>query len=254
MNSYFNVGNGRGFRVFRHLGTSASNCYVGASRAFLTVMEAINARTGDEIHTLVGGTFMVRDGVVSPISLRAPKPLFEKSYGGHDPDSVVMKRYVKRGLATEIPAPSGKFDYAAARERVFNNHLRELHPEIVHVENSPEFVELNSVVQEFAADLVRSGLACEIKAADINAYGGPRFDLVADGQKIRVGSGAYGVFFVEVPASVDALGVKDPLVSHDRKTHHFRSIDGVVDPLLATRDFLTAVVTEMAPAAPEMGV
>jgi hypothetical protein len=116
MNSYFEVA--QPFRIFRHIGVSASNSYVGASRLFATVMEAINARPGDEIHTLVGGTFLIRDGGIGPISLRAPKPPFEKSYGARESDTTIMKRYVQEGLAAEIPQPAGNIDYVVARERV----------------------------------------------------------------------------------------------------------------------------------------
>lgn len=39
-----------------------SNTYVGRSRAFSNVYRRITAQPGDEVHALVGGVFLVRDG------------------------------------------------------------------------------------------------------------------------------------------------------------------------------------------------
>lgn len=252
MNSFFEVAGP--FRIFRHVGVSASNSYVGASRMFATVMEAINAQPGDEIHTLAGGTFLIRDGGIGPISLRAPKPPFEKNYGGDESDATIMKNYVKEGLAVEIPRPAGKIDYAVARQRVHDNLLPAFHREIVHVEDSPRFAEMRAIVDAFVQELALAGIAPTVKAQDITAYGGPQFDVVVDGQRIRFGSGVSGVFFVEVPEAVRVEGDKDAIEVNGRKKHFFRDIDGIADPIGAARDFLFACGRALAVEEPQMGM
>jgi hypothetical protein len=251
MNAFFKVD--RPFRIFRHIGLSPSNCYVGAGRIIATVMEAINARPGDEIHALAGGTFLMRDGVIAPVSLRAPKHPFEKDYGLRESDAAVMKNHVKRGLAIEIPEPSTAMDYASARERVRANMLRELHNEVIHVEDSPVFTEMRGVVDAAVAEFSDAGATCSVEARDIDAYGGPKFDITIDGQRLTFSSGAPGVFSVEVPETVQVQGVKDPIVIGNRRTHFFRSIDGVADPIGAARDFLLACGRALTAEAPRIG-
>lgn len=103
-------------RWFKAIGTSPSNAYFGASRAIDTVHEQTLVQPGDQIHALVGGTFLVRaDGTVETGRLRLPKPHFEKSHGGRDSDADLLARMVKAGRCKEISAPAGKIDYNASR-------------------------------------------------------------------------------------------------------------------------------------------
>lgn len=252
MNRYYRVVGDRGFQVYRHFGHSASNSYVGASRVINTVMEAVNVKAGDEIHVLVGGTFLVeKDGLVSEIALKPPKPVFEKTYGG-DSAADIMAARAKHGLATEVVAPPRAPDYGAARRRTDANKLPDLHPEIIRRVDSPEWSEMaaavGSAVESMGADPVPS-----VKGRDIDAYGGPYFEIALGDVRIGFKAGARGVYVVEVPADLDVAGPKDPVVVNGRKVHYFRTVDGIADPLGAARAFLTSAVSAMAPAAPGIG-
>jgi hypothetical protein len=52
------------FRIYRLAGMFASNSYYGSARISMAKNEAVNARPGDEIHVLPGGTFLSRPGHV----------------------------------------------------------------------------------------------------------------------------------------------------------------------------------------------
>ncbi len=251
-NWYFKVTGERGFQIYRQIGSSASNTYVGASRAFNAVLEAVNARDGEEIHALLGGTFLVgRDGKVHEIMLKPPKPLFER--GNRAPDHEIMQRYVKRGLAAEIPQPAKAPDYRSARERAHNTDLGPHHQEIVPIEPSPEFVEMRAAMD---AAIHRTGgraAGWTVRSRDIDAYGGPLFEASRDGTTIRFKGGSPGVYSVEVPETLDVAGPKDPIVADRRKIFHFRDIDGVSDPLKAASDFMAECGEAIAPTrAPRM--
>lgn len=160
MNKYFTVE--KPFRIYRHVGHSASNTYIGRSRAINTVMEARNAKAGDEIHALVGGTFLVRGGETWEISLRPPKPLLEKSYGGASAQSMLAGQ---TGLVREIPKGTSEADYSGSRKAIEANILPELHAVIIHVELSPEAELLEALFHE-ARDAAEDGKRIEFQVDD----------------------------------------------------------------------------------------
>lgn len=102
-------------------------------RSINTCMHGINAQPGDQIHCLVGGTYLVRaDGETSEISLRPPKPILEKTYGIPQMPLMQMEDYAKVGWASKIEKPSADVDYREARERVRQNTLEPLQAEVVY--------------------------------------------------------------------------------------------------------------------------
>lgn len=71
--------------VWIKTGWKGSNCYYGSSQIFQATYAEATAKRGDQIHKLVGGTFLVRkDGTVAECQLSKPieKSPFEKNYGG----------------------------------------------------------------------------------------------------------------------------------------------------------------------------
>ena len=106
-------------RWFRAVGLSDSNTYIGASRAIDTVHAQVLAEPGDVIHSLGGGTFLVRaDGRIETGRFKLPKHIFEKTYGRPETDLDLLVAMEDRGLCAEIDAPAGPFDYAAPRRAV----------------------------------------------------------------------------------------------------------------------------------------
>jgi hypothetical protein len=253
MNSFFRVVGDRGFQVYRHVGCSRSNTYVGSSRVVDAVMEAVNLREGDEVHVLAGGTFVISGGVVSPVSLRPPKHIFEKEYGNPPSDAEVMRGQVRKGLAVETAAPLGRPDYVGARDRVSANLLRDLHPQMIHVDDSPELQDIASVADAFVAENGGAGAGWSVRKADRSAYGGPKVVVERDGVRLYLSVGAPGVYSVETPASMAVEGHTAPIEIGARKVFHFRAIDGVAAPLAAARDFLAACGRELCPGAPAPG-
>lgn len=131
------------FRYFRLVGHSASNSYIGASRVIEGVYEVVNSKPGQMLHCLPGGLFMGdEDGSGYEVRLRAPKPVFEKSYGG-DPESHDIERLRKIGCLEDGAAPQNGPDYPAWRKRAVS--LPEMTPTMKVVEISPE-------LEQFKAD------------------------------------------------------------------------------------------------------
>lgn len=166
-------------RVFVHAGHSASNSYVGSSRVITTVMKAQNARKGDEIHALVGGTFLVRKGTAYEIDLKPAKPVFEKSYGFSQPWQI-MEAYAKAGRAVEQDAPKLTADYRAARDKA-GKKLPELHEQVIERTKSPEYDHLAGAVGKALAKAETHGVEYRWSMRDINAYGGASSSIKADG-------------------------------------------------------------------------
>lgn len=104
-------------RWFKAVGLSPSNTYVGRSQAIDTVHRPVLVEPGDQIHALVGGTFVVRaDGTVECGRFTRPKHLFEKSYGGRTSDAALLEQMAKAGRCREIDPPAARLPYAEARE------------------------------------------------------------------------------------------------------------------------------------------
>jgi len=104
---------------FRKIGTSASNTYVGRSQVLDTVYQLATIEPGDQVHALVGGTFVARaDGRVEEGVFRLPKHIFEKSYGPMDSDAAFLARVAAAGRCREIAAEQAyKPDYGALRKK-----------------------------------------------------------------------------------------------------------------------------------------
>ena len=168
MNKFFKVE--KPFRVFRHFGTSASNSYVGASQIFNTVMEGVNTRPGDEIHALVGGTFLLRGNEICELSLVASEAAFEKTYLGTT-DAEKLAGRIKHAEVVSIAEPKTKPDYTTARNKASANMLRDYFPEVVNIEPSPRMVELEHMVRtRFLERLDEYGVAYTAKSTDIDAW------------------------------------------------------------------------------------
>lgn len=209
MNKFFAVE--KPFRIWRHVGTSPSNTWIGSSRSINTVMEARNSEPGDQIHALVGGTFLVRGKEAWRISIRAPKPILEKSYGGYESDAFVLAR--RTDVLSEIPQPADKIDYNAPRLAIEANRLRELHPEVIEVEPSPGMELLKAMVGRYAEELSAAGRKFSVKAEDVNAYHDGRIRLTIhapetkDDRQVTVQIGAGGMLIVDLPVGEPVQGL-----------------------------------------------
>lgn len=90
MNEYYIVA--ESFEVFVREGIYRSNTYFGSSQAFGTLYRRLTLQPGDEVHLLVGGSFVRHQGTAAEpwdeavvyeakIELSEKHP-FEKTYGG----------------------------------------------------------------------------------------------------------------------------------------------------------------------------
>jgi hypothetical protein len=121
--------------VLKLRGYCETNTHIGRSMALTTVKEAVNAVKGDEIHALVGGTFLVRkDGSVSEVALVKAKHVFEKSYGGHVTDRQRLEAIAKNGSIVETETPKS---VSAYRPEKLDERFPKLHAEIIWTEHSP---------------------------------------------------------------------------------------------------------------------
>lgn len=104
---------------FRRIGSSASNTFVGRSQVFDPVFRLTTIEPGDQVHALVGGTFLVRtDGRVEEGRFWLPKHIFERSYGPRDTDAMFLSRVAATGRCREIPAEKAfKADYGKLVEK-----------------------------------------------------------------------------------------------------------------------------------------
>jgi hypothetical protein len=81
-NTYYTVT--RAFTVYALVGHSDSNFHYGSSMVYGNVYRRVELQPGDEVHALVGGTFVLRfDGELLKVCLTiTDKSPFEKRYGG----------------------------------------------------------------------------------------------------------------------------------------------------------------------------
>ena len=181
-NSYFAVK--EPFRIWRHVGHSQSNTYIGSSRVFNTVKNAEVAKPGDELHCLVGGTFLVRGGVAHEISLKPPVHIFEAKYH-NTPAERIAEDLEKGGRLSKLQSAT-KVDYAAARKALAANRLPDLHAETVHVEDSPEMTTLRKASRGLVDRLADAGLDAEARYRDVDCYKGARLELRIDDAEVSV--------------------------------------------------------------------
>ncbi|AOG03019.1 hypothetical protein [Bosea sp. RAC05] len=191
-NRYFKVI--KPFRIWRSIGISPSNAYVGSSRMLTTVKEARNALPGDEIHALVGGEFLVRGNECWPIGLSPPKESpFEKSYGLYRP-AEMLAQDVKHVEA--MPKPASAPDYGLANQQVSNNLLREFHPQVIQVEASPDLEKLREIVADVRDEI---GAELTLKEKDITAYSGATITFELEGKKASLMISGAGMIIAELP-------------------------------------------------------
>jgi hypothetical protein len=174
-NRYFEVA--RPFQIYRHVGHSPSNQWIGRSRAITTVMAAENTRPGDVVHSLCGGDFLVRGDKTFPISLTVPKPLFEHSYGGRQSSHAILDDRAKAGFAKEVDKPAVDGDYNGARNAVSANRLPEYRAQIVPVEPSPEYAALLGLAKTLSDGLSENGVSIEVKGSDFTCDHSPRMKI-----------------------------------------------------------------------------
>jgi Holliday junction resolvase len=125
---------------FDRMGHSPSNSWIGRSQVLDSIFVGRNAYDQDEFHLLVGGDFLVREsGPVSDVRFWLPKPVFEKSYGGHNTSRALFAELEKSGEVVRIPAPKQKIDYAGSRK---HKEFPETHPRLVREEPSHTLVHL----------------------------------------------------------------------------------------------------------------
>lgn len=137
------------FRIYERYGTSDSNTWVGRSKALTANFWALNAKPGEQIHVLPGGTFLIRqDGTGAPIRFEPPKHIFEKTYGGAPTDTQRLERLTKLGRAETIDKSQIiKADYRSLMERAekwLGDHVRE----VIEREPSPERAAFEAQVRD----------------------------------------------------------------------------------------------------------
>jgi hypothetical protein len=135
------------FRVLVKRGHSPSNTYIGSSRSYDPVFDALNAKPGDIVACYPGGTFLLReDGTDASISLIAPKHIFEKTYLVVT-DEMRMQRAVEAGLAEPCEAPGRKPDFKRLQQES-SMSFPEFHRMVNEIEPSPEFTALEAALTE----------------------------------------------------------------------------------------------------------
>jgi hypothetical protein len=140
------------FRLYRIAGTARTNAYYGSARISARCYEAVNARRGD---VLAAGEYgpaylLPRRGGSWAVSLAAPQGMFEKTYS-HVTDAEILARdpRVRRTADGDPDLSSAR----AAQER----HLRDLHPQLVEVEPSPEMDEFRAMTAGLAGAAAAAG-------------------------------------------------------------------------------------------------
>lgn len=136
-------------------GSAPSNTYVGASQAYDTIYEALNAIPGDQFHLLAGGDFLVtEDGETPSVSFWKPPHLFQAHY--HRKNSKeLFKELETLGFVREIPAPEHKIAYANISQLpTFPQGTKE----ITRNEQSPTFTALSVASRELSELAKDNGL------------------------------------------------------------------------------------------------
>lgn len=136
--AYFEVV--RPFRYYRQMGITESNTWIGRSQAFDNVYDVLNAKPGDVLHDLPGGTFLMDgEGKGWRIALMAPAPLLEHSYGAN-PEAEKMKHLEASGALVSIPKPDKALDHPRIREEA-GRKFPPLSKALNVLEASPELVQ-----------------------------------------------------------------------------------------------------------------
>lgn len=221
-NKYFRVESP--FRVWCNLGHSDSNTHIGRSRVINVVKEARNAIPGDEIHALVGGTFLIRDDAAWEVSLSAPKSVLEKTYLLR-PDWAELPNDPR---VAEILAPTRTADYNAIRSAVSANRMRPLHPQVIDIEPSPEMVRVRALIAPSTSALREEGRAFKVAESDIDAYHSSRIRLTIEGvggksdRYVEVTDGPRGMVTVDLPVGEPVQGLPFEYPSKERGRIYLR--------------------------------
>ena len=153
------------FRIYRQKGISLSNTWIGRSQAYNSVYDVLNAKPGDRIHDLPGGTFIeIGDGDGRVFTLKAPKHIFEKSYGFIS-DSRLLDDMVKTGHVKVIPDPGGKPNYVGWRN-ASSVDLGPLRKELDVIEASPELQAFRRDVLPEIKDWIGDGMVTQFDHDD----------------------------------------------------------------------------------------
>lgn len=128
--------------VLKHRGSCTTNNSVGASGILRLVKEAVVAQPGDQIHSLIGGCFLVdRSGQVSEFSMRTRNGAFERTHGRFVRDQDILADIAKAGRMTEIDGPAHKIDY---RQNSAKEVFEHLHDEVIWSVHSALFNQMKS--------------------------------------------------------------------------------------------------------------
>lgn len=162
-NRYFRVN--EPFLVLKPLGTCETQTYVGASMALRTVKEAFNAVPGDEIHALMGGTFLVtKEGGVTEISIVKPKHVYESKYGFRR-NGDRLGDFIASGALQSIENPIGVAQYRDPHKS--ERKFPKLHNEIIWKEHSALFVRMQYAFPDVMS-YVKGNPAAQIGIRDID--------------------------------------------------------------------------------------
>ena len=198
-------------RVWKVVGSSPSNTWIGSSRSINSVTEVSNARAGDEIHALPGGLFMGDASGAHEIRLRPPVPLLQARYHRFDQDAF-LKSMVSAGVLEPMANPSARIDYVKARESA-KRTFPEFHPEEILLEPSPEHEKLALLVSPFADTLREAGAEVTVAIHEVSFDRPPRAAVGTARGVIEILARGPGSYLVDMPldlgpdASVDGCRV-----------------------------------------------
>jgi len=168
------------FFHFQKVGWAESNTYIGASMALTSVHESRNAEPGAQIHSLVGGLFLVDGDEVHEIALRTSKSILEKSYL-HRPDSEFLDAMVESGALRRIDEPVKNVAYGAARKggRQFPKHTGQ----VIWIDHSQAFEEMKMAFPDLMAAVANEeGWKAEI--SDVGLERDVTVSLSKDGNRV----------------------------------------------------------------------
>ncbi len=186
-------------RVWRHVGMSESNTYIGRSLAITTVKDAVDAVPGDELHDLPGGTFVTGPDGTFEVSLAPPVPILESRHHHVLPQTLVAG-LVSAGRLSEIRSPRAKVDYGAPRKATSANRLPRLHPDVRRCDPSPELRLARGITDRVVAAM--GDVPYTRRSNDVSADAAARDIVTVEGGTITVAAvvGRVMVVFTEALA------------------------------------------------------
>lgn len=198
------------FRVYAHVGVSESNTWVGSSRVFTTVKEAWNARPGDVLHVLPGGTFLSRGKECWEVGLKAPAPFFEGKYH-YTPPERVAENLAKTGRLEACEKPALAIDFKGLRNKVSSNRLPPLRPEVFEIEPSPEAEFLKGLSEPFEAAVTTSFPHATIVANDFRYDSGPKRVVRFDDHHVGLEVISGGAVIVSASSAIELN--REPIIA-----------------------------------------